>query len=444
MKTYLIFLFSVLSFMSFSQRNYALFNMQSLPQNHYYNPAMGSPYKLSVSLPLGMQSFGFSNSSFSLNDILVKRADDSLVIDPSAAYGKLKSLNFLEFGVQSELFGLGLKIKDQYFSFSAMARGNATFIYPKDFYLLLLEGNGNSLLGRRADMDGLGLNLNAYMEYAFGYNRKLSEKLTAGARVKFLSGVMNVATRKSRLGLTTNEEDYSLTLDGELDVRTSGIIPLMNDSIEGQNPVSQIYSFQNNGLAFDLGVTYKLSEKLSLNTSITDLGYINWNADVYNYKKDALSYTFDGVDLNEAIRDSNYVENLTDTLAEIFKLEKDNESYRQSIPLRITIGGQYKIIEKLTVYSTLFNDFQLNKYRPTIVLGGAFSIRDWFKVGANYMATTNSFGNVGVSLFLRGSGIQYFISTDNVLGALNFAAHKNFHVSTGLSLTFGKPKKEAE
>jgi hypothetical protein len=444
MKTIVFLSVLLLSGVVFSQRNFALYNMESLPQNHYYNPAMGSKYKVSISLPLGMQSVGFSNSAFSLNDILVKRNDDSLVVDPSAAFSKLKKLNYLDFGVQSELFGIGLNIKDQYFSFSAMARGNAVFIYPKDFYVLLLEGNGSSLLGKRANMDGLGLNLNAYMEYAFGYNREISKKLTAGARVKFLSGIMNVTTKKSRLGLTTNKEDYSLTLDGELDIRTSGIVPFISGSETGRDLSSNITSFQNSGFALDLGGVYKWNDKLTVNASATDMGFISWKSDVYNYTKDALSYTFDGVDLNKAIRDSNYIQNLNDTLSEIFKVQENNDSYKQALPMRIILGGQYQILKQLTLYSTLFNDFQSRKYRPSLVIGGALSLRNWFKIGANYMATTNSFGNIGLSMFLRGAGIQYFISTDNILGAVNFAANKNFHVSTGITLTFGKPKKDRD
>ena len=67
-------------------------------------------------------------------------------------------------------------------------------------------------------MDGLGLNFNSYMEYSAGYSQKIGKRLTIGSRVKTLSGIANVKTRKSVLGLTTNEDTYALTLDGELDL----------------------------------------------------------------------------------------------------------------------------------------------------------------------------------------------------------------------------------
>ncbi|MGJ8661650.1 MAG: hypothetical protein ACSHXL_06405, partial [Bacteroidota bacterium] len=81
----------------FSQRNFGFYSgFQSLSQSHYYNPSWNANNKVCFSIGFGMQSFGISNSGFTLNDILkTRQQDDSLVIDPSGAIDKMAKLNFL-------------------------------------------------------------------------------------------------------------------------------------------------------------------------------------------------------------------------------------------------------------------------------------------------------------------------------------------------------------
>lgn len=432
----------VLPFATLAQRNYTMYNLKSLPQSHYFNASSRGDNKLYISIPLGMQSFGFMNTGFTFNQAVVEGSDDSLYISPTEIIDKLKPLNYAEFTLQNELLGLSFGTKNQYFSFSAIARSNMLWTYPKDFIVLLFEGNGESLLGKRADMNGLGLTLNTYYEYGFGYNIRLLNRITTGARLKILNGIANVSTRKSQLGLTTNEDDYSLTFDGALDLRTSGIVPILQGESTLLQRAGSPLGMNNPGMAIDLGTTVKLSDKLTISAAFNDMGFIRWKEEVFNYRKDELNYTFEGIDIRQSIRDSTYFEKLGDTLAEILELEKDNEAYTQKLPMRMVTGARYQLTKQIQGYATLFGDFNNTKYRPTILLGGSFSLKNWFRVNMHYMATTHSYGNLGLGLYLRGAGIQYFVVTDNIIGALNWSGSKNFHVSTGLALTFGKPKEE--
>lgn len=422
-----------------AQNNFSFYGgMQNMPQAHNYNPAFNSKNRINFSIGTGMHSIGISNSGFTLKDLLVTRPqDDSLVFSPSTAVSKMAKLNFLDFNLQNEIFSMGLRVRKMYFSVGLLNRMDFQFAYPKDFFLLMTEGNGGSLLGQRADMDGLGLNINSYLELAFGANRSFGEKLKVGARVKLLAGVANVSTKKSVLGLTTNATTYDLTLDGELDLRTSG---LSFDSLS-YDPTTAL-SARNKGLAFDFGATYQLTEKLLLSASILDLGSIKWTQNINNYTRSSFSYTFQGVDLNQAAQDSNYFETIADTLEQIFKVEGNNDSYRSVLPARIIIGGNYTLTKNFGAGAFLFSQFSNSRYRPTLLLQGSFNLKNWLTLNLNYSVNARSAKNLGFGLGLKGAGMAFFLSTDNLFGFITPAYAKNFHASAGLAFCIGRDKED--
>jgi hypothetical protein len=423
-----------------AQRNYAFYSFQNLSQSHYYNPAFRGTNKFFISLPIAMQSLGATNSGFNVNDLFSVRQDDSVYFDATKALSRMNPLNYFDVHMQNEIIGFAFGTKKFYMSFSATHRTNFQLAYPRDLIQLVVEGNGGGLLGKRASLDGLGVNLNSYIEYAYGFNRKFGEKLVVGGRVKFLSGMANVSTRKSKLGLTTNEENYALTLDGALDLRSSGIYPIVFEDADPMSLLKNALSFKNFGTAMDIGVTYKLTENLKISTSVLDAGFISWKEDVHNFKKEDVDYTFDGVDMNQALRDSAYFDKFLDTLKEIYRIEENTEAYTAALPVRIIVGANYKLNKVMNVGTYLFNDFSNKKYRPTAIVSTTFKLGKLFQVNTNYMATTNSFANLGLGACLKGAGMQFYVSSDNILGVFNPYALKNVHVSAGFNFCIGRVK----
>lgn len=422
-----------------AQNNFGFYGgMRKLPQAHNYNPAFNAKNRFHFSIGTGMHSIGFSNSGFKLKDLLVERSqDDSLVFSPSNAVSKMAKINFMDFNMQNEVFSAGMRFNKSYFSIGVINRVDIQFAYPKDFFLLMTEGNGASLLGERASMDGLGVNINSYVELAFGWNREFGDKLKIGARLKLLSGIGNVSTKTSKLGLTTDAETFDLTLDGELDLRTSGL-PLGNSSFS-YDPF-EAFKTRNKGLAFDFGGSLQLTEKLLLSASILDVGSIKWTNNINNYKRSSFTYTFQGVDLNEAINDSNYFETLTDSLEQIFKVEGNNNSYRSVLPARIILGANLDLTKNFGAGAYLFSQFSNRRYRPTLLLQGTFNLKEWFTVNLNYSVSARSATNLGLGIGLKGAGMAFFVSTDNLFGFITPAYSKNFHVSTGLAFCIGRMK----
>lgn len=431
-----------------AQRNYTMYGLSHLGQAHYLNPAFTPDANIYISLPLGMQSFGVSNSGFNLRHLLHSRPqDDSLVFDAARAVDKMGKRNFLTAESYNELLAFGFRIKDNYFSFSATNRLTTNFIYTDDLFRLALEGNGKSYLGKRANLGNIGYNLNSYMEYAIGYNRKVNAKLSVGGRIKFLSGIMNVNTKKTRLGLYTDAETFDLTLDGSASINSSGIKPFYDTlAPDNYNPLSNSINFKNFGIALDLGGTYKLNEKISLSASVLDIGFIRWKTDNANFDMKDINYTFDGVNLNQFLKDSvkSVTEQLKDTLNNIFTGSENAESYKTGLNTRFYIGGTYKLTNYFTAGFTLYNEIIKSRYRAAVIVSGNLKLNSWLGVTLNYSTYARSYGNIGLGLSLRGGPIQFFVATDNVLAFMAPQRSKNFHLSTGLNLMIGKPNKTVE
>ena len=441
--------FSILAFFAaaplFSQKNLSLYNLKGTPQALYANPSFIPKSKIYISLPLGMTSLGVSNSGFSFNDLFTRRSDDSLVINTEEVVANLNELNYFNIENSIEYFGLGLKFRDMYLNFNVSSKLQTNFIYPKGLIQFALEGNGKSFIGERASIDGLGINLNAYTEIGFGISKELTDKISVGGRFKLISGIANITTRETRLGIYTDPTTYAITIDGFADVSSSNISQFYEDTVSTMNTKmknlqSSILNFGNMGVGFDLGATYKLNDKVSVNASIIDLGTIRWKNNVTSYKTEEFEYTFEGVNLNDYFNDSTdnngerFLEDMKDSIPKMFNYEESNDAYSTSLYTKFYIGGNYQLNKIFNVGALILNEFVQGKYRPGFSLSANASVKSWLSATLNYNIYNNTFSNIGVGLSLKGGPIQFYLMTDNVLAFTNILNAKTANLTGGISI----------
>lgn len=439
-----------------SQRNLTLYNMQTLPQAMSVNPAFSPKANVFINIPLGMQSIGFTTNGFNVSELLVKNAQDSLVINNSEDFFNgmhANANNFIGLRMRNELFGFGFRVKKNYFTFNVVNNFSYELGFTSDFMRFLLAGNGGALLGRRADFDGTGIYAKDYMSYALGYNREVDDKLTVGGRIKFLSGIADVTTDKTTFGLTTGVGATSLAVDGAAVIKSSNafaFIPSKKDSLDTTSfdPMSLMnnaYNFSNFGMAFDLGATYKINDKISVNASIIDLGWITWKTNNKNYNLKAFNYTFDGLDVSKSITDTsvNAFETLQDTLGEIFKTEETTESYSTGLATRFYIGGNYKANDYFSFGALWFNRFIRNEYRSGLVLSTTATIKNWLSASLNYGVFGGAYNNLGFGLSIKPGPFQIYFMTDNIMALpmFNPGGSQNASVSMGMSILIGNKDK---
>lgn len=438
------FFLSVLGNSVLGQEDFLLYSFDNLPQAHYVNPAFRPSSKGYLTMPVTNTYLGITHTGFRFNQLAQIRPDDSLELRPDIAIANMNDLNYFKTMMSSEFFGFGFKIKESFFSFSLSAKNSMRFMYPKDLFKLAFEGNGSTLLGERANMDGFGVDLLSYLEFAVGFNRKFSDKLTVGGRLKYLQGLGTVYTVKSQLGLTTDETTFDLTLDGQLALNTANTGINLDTNFNGYN-TSDFTSFPNHGIGVDLGAVYEISDKLSVNASLLDLGVIKWNMNVRNFASDSVSFTFKGVDINEFLSDSSDVlGTIQDSLSGIFGYSSNSDAFTTPLFTRFYIGGNYKLTEKISVGANIYNEFVHSRYRGALTLNGSAQLTDWFRVSMNYTYYSRDFKNIGLGFAINGGPFQFYAISDNVIGFFVPQASKNWHARFGINFLLGWREKESK
>ena len=486
-KIILISLFFLLTKIN-AQQDFILYHMPSIPQITQVDPASFPDSKFDIGLPIISSVYGsIFNTGFSIGDIFYQNADGIMMPDVDNAIAKMASENFFILNGSTDLIFVGFKKEDNFFSFNVTEKLDFTFNYPKDLIVLALEGNGNSLLGKRASLDGLGFDFTHWREYAVHWVHDVHHKFSYGARLKYLYGMENFATDVSYMGIETDQNSHALKFDMAFDFRTSGLPQVM---IDGDIPViggldtkdssamqqsgfspgyinNYLFNRKNNGLAIDLGFNYHINDKLLLEASVLDLGFINWNSYTANSKLEAWDYEYDGIDNPISIfgggSSVNFLKGvLEDSIEEDLKnnYSYSNESYRTSLRTKIYASMEYIVDHNNFVSLSLYSSFVRGIWRRGMGLAYNYHLGNFLSATASYSIYNRSYSNVGFGLSVNLGPVEIYCLTDNFLafGTLNprdnFISNssnsinidtkkvRNGQIHFGINLTFGREKKE--
>lgn len=437
-------LLALVSGSSVAQEDFLLYSFTDLPQAHYVNPAYRIKPKSFTTMPFANTYLGVTHSGFKLTNLVVIRPDDSLELRPDIAIDKMADLNYVKASMNNEILGLGFKAGESYITFSAQTKANFRFMYPKDLFRLAFEGNGSSLLGERANMDGFGIDILSYLEFALGFSRNFGDKFTFGGRLKYVQGLGTIYTKHSELGLHTDETTFDLTLDGQLTINTSNTAIMLDTNFTGLE-IDDFTSFPNHGIGMDLGGNYQVNEKMSFSASVLDLGVIKWNSNVSNYSSDSVSFTFKGIDINEFLSDSSDVlQSIEDSLSGVFGYSSNEDSFITPLFTRIYLGGSYDINEHFTVGANWYSEFVHRNYRGALTLSGTVKVKKWFRAGLNYTYYSRDYFNIGLGFSISGGPFQFYMLSDNLLGMVIPQANKNWHARFGINFLMGWREKDQQ
>jgi len=433
-----------------AQTESTMYFMNSLPQVTYYNPALKPAYKLSIGVPGSSVFVQYGNNGFTYNDFISK-PNNILTADLDKLQGSLKKKNYVNANTQVDLFRVSLKAGARlYFTFNVSAKSYNRLMLPKDFTGVFIEGttpyaNGSVSLSPKFESTSYG-------EIGLGAAYTVNNKLTVGAKIKLLKGVASATTQRANLNLEFG--DTQITATGDLDARTSGIHNFDDSDYEVSDNWRD-YT-KNNGVAFDLGATYKVMDRLTIGASLIDIGGITWKNDLYGYQLDPAKakYTFEGINLNEILNgdDSDYFNSLSDSLEEKFKVTEGRiGKYRTPLPAKMYLSGSYEIRRYFTVGALLFAE----KFRGRFVPGFTASLNKefgkWVGASLSYTMTNNSFNNIGAGVSLNLAPIQIYIVGDNLLripialmkdSNLNSFVNNTqyFNLRAGINFVFGRDK----
>ncbi len=428
------FVFSQLN--GFSQDNLTQYNIKSLSENMFLNPGRMPETKLNINLPIiSSISFGYSNSGFAVSDLLTKRAkDDSLEFNSANVINQLNPENLMAVSFNTQLFGVGFRVRQNYYSLNARLRNDVNFSYSKDVINFLFNGN-NAFLGQQANL-GLKLNTTSYAEYSLGFTHiTKNEKLTYGAHLNLLSGIANLNVKRANLSIYTDPSTYAITATPDIMINASSI-----DTGSNNNSIG-VFG-KNMGFGIDLGASYKLNKKLTLSASVIDLGFINWNENVANYqsKEASSNFVFKGYDINKiASTIQPYLDTLTDSLKHAFNPVKSTNSYKTGLGTKIYLGANYTLAKGLDAGLLLFGKFVNDKFYTAISLSINEELSNILNVSASY-SRINKTNNVGLGLSLNLLPLQFYLVSDNIFAITKVDEVRNTNFHFGINFAIAKRK----
>lgn len=428
--------------------------LENMPGRFRLNPAYQPEYKTYIGLPvLSGISVNYLNTGFDVESALRKGKFDSVYVDVERFHKGLRRYNRIALNNENDLFTFGLRLKNGwYFTFDVAEKNDVVFSFDRDIFTFLLEGNAN-YLGKTFDFGGLGLNSNVYGEVAVGLSKKMNDKLTVGARVKYLKGFANVSMTDSDMGITTSSDGEHIKLNVKQRIRVSaplkytlspdGFVEYDDFDLDTDDLLSSLGNSQNHGFAVDLGAEYQFLPKLKLYASLLDLGFIHWGSNTHTFKQNT-SYDWKGVDFSNSVNSEapgykeldDAFDDLINSMTDSFRFVNNGGSYTTMLHTKLYAGATYELHKMLNV-GGLFKATMLGKaFYPSLTFSANARLLRNVSASVSYSTMFGNYANIGVGLTAKLGPLQLYVTTDNVLAA-NFTRTRSANFSFGINILTG-------
>ena len=451
-KTLLLIVFTTLiQGISVGQNNLTLYNMEVLPQNLLPNPAKTPDCKWYIGMPaVSSIDFQFASNALafkSINDAIVERSGgDGYSFQLGKFAQTLDEETFVNLGVNAELLNFGFRLRKSMFTFGITEKVKTRISIPNDILKLGAQGNGGNNLGYDFNFN-FGFDVIHTREFALGYSRQfLNDKLTVGARMKYIRGLNVLSTDKNDLKFRTDENNfaYNVTADVELNASSPGLSLI--DGVEVDPLAVGLGSRKNSGFGIDLGAEFDLTKRISVSASVVDLGLISWNEDVQNLKSEnpGAIFQFRGIDLNDYIGDSSQgFEVLLDTLADVFRLDSSNNGFNTTLFSEFYLGGNFRLTDRHQAGVLFYGSFYNKQLYPALTLSWNSKLTRFFAISVSYSMMHGNFQNLGLGFVTNLGPEQFYIVSDHAIGAATSNV-KNLGGRFGWNHVFGRKKYEKE
>jgi hypothetical protein len=258
--------------------------------------------------------------------------------------------------------------------------------------------------------------------------------------LKYLYGAAAIETQNSKLSFSTDQKTFALTAISDIQVN-------MAQPTNDKNKVDMNTLFSNPGMAFDLGFSYALTKRFSINASLLDIGSITWKKKVTNYisTKPNSSFTFNGVEINDLFNkkqtsDSTF-NHLLDTINSKFSIKEGHKSFKTRLAQKFIIGACYKLDTNTLAGVVIRNEFFAGTYNPSLTLSINHSFGRIFSGMISYSYIDKNFLNIGTGFALNLGPLQIYGVVDNVIAAMQITRSQTVNAQVGLNFVLGYTRK---
>ncbi len=465
MRNILTFILTLVGVFAISQNKQILYGFDDIPQSLMLNPGSKVNFKKHYGVPfLSQIHFNGGSSGVSVYDIF---QDGGNINDRiTKKIFEMKNTDFFTATQQLELLNFGWRNKkDIYLSGGIYQEFDFITYFPRDFAILAWEGN-RDYLDYEFDFNDLSTTGDFLTVYHFGANKKITEKLTIGARFKLYSSmfsfrsVNNSGSFVTRLGDENAENIYEHTVqNADVTVETSGYGSLRDMDGTGQvtkEILGRALLGGNIGVGVDLGFTYDINDAWSLSTSAQDVGIIFHTKDVESYSAHG-TYTLGGVNLffpslSDGEATYEYYSDLEDEIEREIPIDTINNSYTQFRPAKLNAGlnfgfGRFNASgdcdclnmggEKLHKQNVGFQFYSIFRPKGPQMAGTLYYHRrltGYLSAKATYTVDSYSFSNVGLGVSVNIGSVNFYMAADNLIQYSNLTKAKSVSLQIGFNI----------
>lgn len=465
MKKYLMLILCSFCSLSYGQMSNTMYFMKKNPLQNKFNPAFRPECKFYIGVPgISNLHVAAGNNSLTFDDVIYKvtldgkpqtvtflhSAVENGVDDFLDAYRKNLRV-FSDFNI--DLVNFGFRVKRSYFNVNLSTRADVQVSVPKAIPEIALVGMDEDEK-KVYDLDDLNVAALLFSEVGLGYSYQINDKLTVGAKFKYLYGHANAITKFDNLKLEVGKDKWAFTGDAEAYIACQGVTLVadeksmiedveFNDDLE----VADYAKASGNGVAFDLGATYKVLPQLQLSASVTDLGLIHWKDNVQAMVKRG-DFVFDGIVYDVGDDSTDYGEKYEEMAEDMFKVDRNPSSYKTWLTAKALVGAEYSILKDKIGFGLLSKTyFRPSNVSEELMISANFRPADAFSASLTYSLLDGRFSNLGCGMNFNLGPVNLFFAMDNI--PLKYAKSedilipsqtKQADLSVGLNLIFGYRK----
>lgn len=450
------FILILVSLSCFPQNKQILYNFTSVPQSMLTNPGSDVNYNWFVGFPLlsGI-SANVGSNSFSVYDLFADNGVDFNTKLRNVVFSTSRN-DKVSVNEQLEIFSGGFKLGDwqtnSYLSFGMYQELDVLTYMPKDYAILLLDGN-KDYLGKIFDMSDLNARGELLSVFHLGYHKKVSEKLILGARGKIYSSIFNVSSTKNSgyfytIQGTNSIYDQVISANGL--VNASGLTNYIdNYSGNAKSDIMKKALFGGNlGLGLDLGLTYYPKENLQFTASLIDIGFISHTKEIESYRWKGY-YNYVGLTPDFVLGSTN---DILDEFNDAIPLDTLRTKYTTGRPLKFNSSIQYSFGdgrssdcycpgENKNKYTNSVGAqlFAMSTPRNPLMAITAFyrrQIFDSLEMKATYTVDSFSAKNIGLGLSTTLWKVNFYLLADNLLEYKDVSKANSLSFQLGLNIIF--------
>jgi hypothetical protein len=429
-----------------AQQSNTLFFMHSVPQSNFMNPALQAECRWFIGLPvISSVHINLANNGFTVNQLLESQQEGIYSFDAENLVNRLARTNYISSELYTHLLTIGHKRKNYYFTFSIRERDDFITFYPKDLFAFVWRGN-TQFEGDWISLNGTGVQFNHFREYAAGVSQKVDDYRTFGLRGKLLFGKLNLNTRKSKIGLFTQENSFDLifvndikingSLPVSLEIDPSGYYTITNEYYTTIPDI--VFNRRNIGIAFDAGFINEYDDKITFSGSILDIGAIYYRSNLTNYNVEG-EFFYDGP-LGDTIETESYFNDIINTFTGGSIIA--HKPYIYFLQPKIMLGATYKINDRINFGGLIAGKIYKQKFQSGLILSANSRFAKYFTASLSWSYIHRSVNNLGLGLALGRVPFQFYIISDNMMGMIWPLSTKNLNLRFGVNIIFSCYRKE--